>query len=92
MGNNFEFSTILDHMYMFKKNLGKMSAFKSKTPKIVITITSQFVSGFKQIHTSLDWIFNSICEMSQLVGGCHLNKTYQIEFSSEFIKLFWHPK
>ena len=54
MGNNFEFSTILDHMYMFKKNLGKMSAFKSKTPKIVITITSQFVSGFKQIHISLD--------------------------------------
>ena len=47
----------------------------------------------KQIHTSLDWIFNSICKMPQLVVcGCHLNKTYQIEFSSEFTKLFWHPK
>ena len=28
-----------------------MAAFKSKTPKIVTTITSQFVSGFKEIHT-----------------------------------------
>ena len=67
-----------------------MSAFESKTPGIVITITTQFVSVFKQIHTSSDLIFNSICKMSQLVGlgGCNLNKTYQIEFSSEFTKLF----
>ena len=31
-----------------------MAAFKSKTPKIATTITSQYMSGFKEIHTSLD--------------------------------------
>ena len=75
---------------MFLKKYGEnKSAFESKTSGIVITITTQFVSEFKQIHTSSDCIFNSICKMPQLVvGGCHLNKTYQIEFSSEFTKLF----
>ena len=60
MGNDFEFPTILDHT-SFKQNLGKIcQLFKSKTPGIVITITTQFVSGFKQIHTSfgLNFQFN----------------------------------
>ena len=46
---------------MFLKKYGEnMSAFESKTSGIVITITTQFVSGFKHIHTSLDWIFQFV--------------------------------
>ena len=40
---------------MFLKKYGEnMSAFESKTPGIVITITTQFVSEFKHIQTSSD--------------------------------------